>query len=198
MIGLAVVFGYLVGSIPSADLAARIRGFDLRSQGSGNPGTANALRLGGRGLAATVLAMDGAKGAAATAIGMAIGGHWAALAAGLSAVAGQILNPWFRFRGGKGLGVAAGAAAVAWLPGLAIVVVTLVVALGITRDAYASAIFGLGVCVATAVVWTTLDLTTGMGVLQRWSILVFGLGLPILILPKFIRGVRRRSFHPAT
>lgn len=78
MIGLAVVFGYLVGSIPSADLAARIRGFDLRSQGSGNPGTANALRLGGRGLAATVLAMDGAKGAAATALGMAIGGHWAA------------------------------------------------------------------------------------------------------------------------
>src|SRR5690606_27985836 len=53
VIAAALVVGYLVGSAPTADWLARRRGIDLRSTGSGNPGTNNALRTGGPRLAAS-------------------------------------------------------------------------------------------------------------------------------------------------
>lgn len=197
MIPLAVAFGYLVGSIPSADVAARLRGLDLRVEGSGNPGTANALRVGGRGLAAAILLMDVAKGAAATAVGWSLADHWTAAAAGIAAVAGQILNPWFKFRGGKGLGVAAGSAGVAWLPGLGLVLLVMALVLGTTRDAYIAAIAGLSACAATAVGWGIWDLAAEPGLLERWSVTFYGIGLAALILPKFIAGISsRRSSLP--
>jgi hypothetical protein len=42
----AVLLGYLLGSIPTANGLARLRGVDLRKAGSGNPGVNNARRLG--------------------------------------------------------------------------------------------------------------------------------------------------------
>lgn len=42
---LAVVIGLLLGSVLPADLLARRRGVDIRSQGDGNPGTINAVRV---------------------------------------------------------------------------------------------------------------------------------------------------------
>ena len=44
MEAVAVVFGYLLGSIPFALLLTRRRGIELHNVGSGNPGAANVLR----------------------------------------------------------------------------------------------------------------------------------------------------------
>ena len=59
---LTVLSSYLLGSIPTAFLAGRLRGMDIRKAGSGNSGATNALRVLGRGPAALVLAVDAAKG----------------------------------------------------------------------------------------------------------------------------------------
>ncbi|MGL4640240.1 MAG: glycerol-3-phosphate acyltransferase, partial [Shewanella sp.] len=61
---LMVVAAYLAGSVSSAVLVCRIRGLpDPRTQGSGNPGATNVLRIGGASSAAMVLFFDMLKGA---------------------------------------------------------------------------------------------------------------------------------------
>ena len=59
---LTIASSYLLGSIPTAFLAGRLRGMDIRKLGSGNSGATNARRVLGRGPAAIVLAVDAAKG----------------------------------------------------------------------------------------------------------------------------------------
>ena len=87
--GAAVVLPYLTGSIPFGFLIGRIKGVDIRTQGSGNIGATNALLVRYR--------------------------HWddpygvlPSLAA-LSTVCGHIYPVYLRFHGGKGISTAAGA-----------------------------------------------------------------------------------------
>lgn len=106
---LAVILGYLTGSVPFAFLLARRVGIDVRRSGSGNVGAANVLRTTGtwRGLA--VMSLDVAKGAAAVALaGLTTSGAGAGVAGGAAAIVGHIYPVWLRFHGGKGVAVAAG------------------------------------------------------------------------------------------
>ncbi|MGY8866386.1 MAG: glycerol-3-phosphate acyltransferase, partial [Methylophagaceae bacterium] len=59
----AIVAAYLIGSLSSAIILCKLAGLpDPRSEGSGNPGATNVLRIGGKKLAATVLLIDVVKG----------------------------------------------------------------------------------------------------------------------------------------
>ena len=60
---LVVIVSYLLGSINFAYITARIKGIDISSEGSGNPGTSNVLRTLGKKSAAIVLFGDLLKGA---------------------------------------------------------------------------------------------------------------------------------------
>jgi acyl phosphate:glycerol-3-phosphate acyltransferase len=109
---VAAVVGYLLGTIPSAGVVAWLatRGeVNLREAGSGNPGAINAIKMLGTRWGIVVLAADIAKGAAAVALGLLIGGDPGAYAAGTAAIAGHIFPVWSGFRGGKGLATSAGA-----------------------------------------------------------------------------------------
>lgn len=106
----AAAAGYLAGSLPSADLAARFAagGTDLRTLGTGNPGAANAMAVLGTGWGYGVLAADVAKAAVACRAGRAIAGGPGAHVGGVAAVVGHCF-PWHaRFRGGKGVAASAG------------------------------------------------------------------------------------------
>lgn len=84
---IAAAWGYLTGSIQSADAATRLagrRGTDLRVAGSGNPGALNAAAVLGPRWGVAVLVADMAKGAAAGAIGRLLGGPAGAYAAATS------------------------------------------------------------------------------------------------------------------
>jgi len=106
---LAVVLGYLAGSVPFAYLLARRRGIDVRVAGSGNVGAANVLRTTGAWRGIIVMALDVAKGAAAVAIASMLASGTALIAlTGAAAVVGHIYPVWLRFHGGKGVAVAAG------------------------------------------------------------------------------------------
>ncbi|BCG80386.1 glycerol-3-phosphate 1-O-acyltransferase PlsY [Mesorhizobium sp. 113-3-3] len=125
----ALVFGYLLGSIPFGLLLTRAAGLgDVRKIGSGNIGATNVLRTGNKGLAAATLLLDALKGTAA----VLIAGHVApetAVWAGLGAFLGHLFPVWLGFKGGKGvatyLGVLIG---LAWQVALIFAVVWLVMA----------------------------------------------------------------------
>jgi glycerol-3-phosphate acyltransferase PlsY len=126
---LALVFGYLLGSIPFGLLITRAAGLgDVRKIGSGNIGATNVLRTGNKGLAAATLLLDALKGTVA----VLIAGHFASelgLWAGLGAFLGHLFPVWLGFKGGKGvatyLGVLIG---LAWQVALIFAIVWLAVA----------------------------------------------------------------------
>lgn len=104
-----LLLAYLIGSLDFAVIVARLRGEDIYSMGSGNPGASNALRSMGKPAGAMVLFGDLAKGGAAAAVGSALGGNETiAAAAGLAAVVGHCYPVFHRFRGGKGAATLAG------------------------------------------------------------------------------------------
>lgn len=106
---LALVTGYLIGSIDFAVLAARWKGIDIYSEGSGNPGASNVSRVIGKQAGALVLAGDLLKGVAAAAFGEVVGGtELMGFAAGGMAVAGHCFPVWHRFKGGKGVATTVG------------------------------------------------------------------------------------------
>jgi glycerol-3-phosphate acyltransferase PlsY len=130
----AVVFGYLLGSVPFAHLFARRRGIDLREVGSGNVGATNVLRTSGAAQAVLVMCLDGAKGAVAVIVVAALTtGPATPVAAGLAAVIGHIYPVWLGFRGGKGVATAAGVFAVLAPLALAIASAVFVLAVWVTR-----------------------------------------------------------------
>jgi glycerol-3-phosphate acyltransferase PlsY len=107
---IAVILGYLAGSVPFAYLLARRVGIDVRTAGSGNVGAANVLRTTGAWRGVIVMALDVAKGALAVVLAqIAPGGASLAAMSGAAAVVGHIYPVWLRFHGGKGVAVAAGA-----------------------------------------------------------------------------------------
>ena len=104
-----ILFGYALGSVPFAFLVARRAGIDVRVAGSGNVGAANVLRTTRTSMGVTVMALDISKGAATVLLAYAATGKIPqSAAAGAAAIVGHIYPVWLRFRGGKGVAVAAG------------------------------------------------------------------------------------------
>jgi acyl phosphate:glycerol-3-phosphate acyltransferase len=99
----ALVFGYLLGSIPFGLIFTRLAGLgDVRKIGSGNIGATNVLRTGRKGLAAATLLADALKGTIAVILAGMWGPHLAVLAA-FGAFLGHLFPVWLGFKGGKGV-----------------------------------------------------------------------------------------------
>jgi len=110
-LAVAAGAGYLLGSIPSADIAGRLGTpgpIDLRTAGSHNPGALNAIDVLGKWRGYAVGVADIAKGALAASLGRAIAGDLGAHVGGTAAVVGHCYPVWTGFRGGKGAASACG------------------------------------------------------------------------------------------
>ncbi len=114
----ALAVGYVLGAIPTAALAARLKGRRIFEVGSGNMGAMNTARNLGWALGVAVLLVDVGKGALATVLGATIArlaelpagpALAVTLAAGAGAVAGHAWSVYVGFRGGKGLATLFGA-----------------------------------------------------------------------------------------
>ena len=128
------VFGYLLGSVPFAFLLARRAGIDVRVAGSGNVGAANVLRTTGTSMGVAVMALDISKGAATVLTAHAAAAGITAMAvAGASAVVGHIYPVWLRFKGGKGVAVAAGVFGVLAPFATTLAAAVFVLCVGVTR-----------------------------------------------------------------
>ena len=135
---VTAVVGYLVGSIPVADLVSRRRSaVDLRDVGDHNPGYWNAKETLGRRAALPIFVGDVAKGAAAALVGVALAppGVWGMAYVGAgAAMVGHAWPLFARFRGGRSvLTFVGGAIVFAPVPSLVAIGVLLVV-FAITRS----------------------------------------------------------------
>jgi glycerol-3-phosphate acyltransferase PlsY len=128
---LLVLGGYLFGSISTAILTCHLMGLpDPRSEGSGNPGATNVLRLGGKKAAFLTLSGDMLKGLVPVLIAQAL--HASPLiqsATALAAFLGHLYPVFFSFRGGKGVATALGVAfGLYWPVGLSVAGIWLLMA----------------------------------------------------------------------
>lgn len=104
-----LLFGYLLGSIPSGFILAKLAGQgDLRQVGSGNIGATNVLRTGKISLAVLTLLFDTLKGTSAVVCAQYFesSGNLKMLPeffSGLGAFLGHLFPVWLGFKGGKGV-----------------------------------------------------------------------------------------------
>ena len=111
---VALALSYLSGSIPFAAIAGRLRGVDLRKQGSGNLGATNVFRVLGWKVGLLVFLADALKGALPVLflppriLDARDPIVWA-IACGVAAIAGHVRPVFLKLRrGGKGVATAAG------------------------------------------------------------------------------------------
>ncbi|MBT5855548.1 glycerol-3-phosphate 1-O-acyltransferase PlsY [bacterium] len=126
-----IAFSYLLGAIPTSLIISKVKGVDLRSQGSRNLGATNVYRVMGIKYAIVVFVIDLLKGAIPTYIA------WASIAnpvwhigVGVTTIIGHSLSVWIRFKGGKGAATGLGVLLVL-VPGL----------------------FGIAAVIAVAIIW---------------------------------------------
>ncbi len=122
-LGVKTLISYLLGSLLGSLVLGRLRGIDIRNQGSGNAGGTNALRTQGWAFALGVIVID--VGKALLAVGVlpsldlpwvgidpSLDRGWLAVACAAAVVIGHVYPVWFEFRGGKGAATLVGAVAV--------------------------------------------------------------------------------------
>jgi glycerol-3-phosphate acyltransferase PlsY len=174
---LALLLGYLLGSIPFGLILTRLAGAgDLRAIGSGNIGATNVLRTGHKGLAVATMLLDITKGTVAVVLGHILFDQ-APLAA-FGAFFGHLYPVWLKFAGGKGVATLFGlvlgfslAGALGWPAPIAYAVVWLGV-LGLSRR---SSVGGLSAALAApvaAALLGRLDLTLlflGFALIVFWK-----------------------------
>ncbi|TYR33774.1 glycerol-3-phosphate 1-O-acyltransferase PlsY [Mesorhizobium microcysteis] len=167
---IALVFGYLLGSIPFGLLVTQAAGLgDVRKIGSGNIGATNVLRTGNKGLAALTLILDAVKGTAAVLIAANWGAE-AGMAAGFASFVGHLFPVWLGFKGGKGVATYLGVlAAFAWKAALVFAVLWLAVAF-LSRF---SSLAALVAAIATPAILYIMGLNDCATVMLVMSILVF-------------------------
>lgn len=161
-----LLLAYLSGSVSGSLTLGRLRGVDIRTQGSGNAGGTNAFRTQGAKFALGVVLIDIGKGALAAWLALRFAPvegvlpvRTVAWLAVLAAALGHVWPLWHGFRGGKGVGTLLGGVAVLWpvalLPLFLVWVCVLV----------ASGYVGLASIIATAcllplAVWLRADVAT--------------------------------------
>lgn len=143
---IAVLIAYLTGSISSAIVTCKIMGLpDPRTQGSGNPGATNVLRLGGKKAAIITLIGDVLKGVLVVLAAKLYGFDPLALSLITFAVfLGHIFPVFFHFEGGKGVATAAGCLiALAWPVGTSALVTWLLMAIVFRYSSLAAVVTAL-------------------------------------------------------
>jgi acyl phosphate:glycerol-3-phosphate acyltransferase len=169
-----IIVSYLIGSVPTAFIFGKLlKGIDIRDFGSGNVGATNALRVLGKRVGITVLALDILKGVIPVLLAQTILGRvnfspdLIRIIAGVSCICGHNWTIFLGFKGGKGiattLGVLIGLACKT--PGLSAVLLFLVLLWAL--------VFALSRLVSLASVISALFLPFSAAVAKQSSTIIF-------------------------
>jgi len=182
MEALAIIIGYLLGSIPFAYIAGRlVKGVDIRQAGGGNVGALNTMREVGPAAGIGVLLADIGKGALAVLIA-----QWLGLSlifvfvAGFAAVVGHNWPVFLRFKGGMGLATTMGVLLALTPVQFAISFGIMVIVILITSNMRLGA--GVGLALLPLIIW-------GFG--EAGSIISYSVALPILTGLRAVPSIKR-------
>ena len=167
-----LIGAYLIGSLSSAIILCKIAGLpDPRTEGSGNPGATNVLRIAGKKLAVTVLILDVVKGIIPVVIAKLLGLDisWVAAIA-FAAFLGHLYPIFFQFKGGKGVATALGGFLALSLPLAGAILLSWLVVFALSRLSSLSAIIA-------AALGPVYSLWLIDSVNARWIILVMAVML---------------------
>jgi glycerol-3-phosphate acyltransferase PlsY len=142
---IAVIIGYLLGSIPSAYVITRlVTGKDIRKRGGGNVGARNVFVEVGKAAGIGVGVFDVVKGAGAVTLASwllewpqpwSTDTSWLfVLGAGLAVVAGHIWSVYLKFTGGNGLATTLGVLVMLMTQELALALAVMLLIWLITRN----------------------------------------------------------------
>lgn len=134
---LRIIVAYLLGSLIGSLIVGKLYGgVDIRTLGSGNAGSTNALRTQGKIFALWVMIIDVGKGVlAAGLLPHLFASHrvldigWSAAVCGVAAMVGHVFPVFFRFRGGKGMATFLGVLLMLSWPALIVALIVWVVVL---------------------------------------------------------------------
>ncbi|MDZ4742042.1 MAG: glycerol-3-phosphate 1-O-acyltransferase PlsY [Verrucomicrobiota bacterium] len=186
---ITALISFLVGSIPTGFLVAKLKGIDIRSQGSGNIGATNAFRVLGKVWGSFVLTFDILKGMLPVLLVAFLFKDQPniitlKLVAAVCTVLGHNYTPWLGFKGGKGIATSAGAL-IGLMPVVSVmVIVVFIVVFKISR--YVS----LGSIIAAA----ALPLVTALfywGMPEFLPFTIFASVLGILAIVRHKSNIRR-------
>lgn len=126
-----IILSYVLGNISPSTILAKARGLDIKSEGSGNAGTTNALRVLGAKAALITLVIDIGKGFMAVFVSGFFLGQMQCSFCALAVFLGHVWPVLIKFKGGKGVATAFGAIlAVNWkLALICLLIVVLIVLL---------------------------------------------------------------------
>jgi glycerol-3-phosphate acyltransferase PlsY len=191
-LGFKTLIAYLLGSVIGSLLFGRLRGVDIRTQGSGNAGGTNALRTQGWAFALGVIVVD--VGKALLAVGWlpsadlpglhpdpSVDRDWLTVACATAVVVGHVYPVWHEFRGGKGAATLVGTVLV--LAPIALVPIVEVWLLTVMLTGYV----GLGTMLGSA----TLPVYLAVASPQRTPLIVYGVLMSAFIVYTHRSNVRR-------
>jgi glycerol-3-phosphate acyltransferase PlsY len=191
-LGFKTLIAYLLGSVIGSLLFGRLRGVDIRTQGSGNAGGTNALRTQGWAFALGVIVVD--VGKALLAVGWlpsadlpglhpdpSVDRDWLTVACATAVVVGHVYPVWHEFRGGKGAATLVGTVLV--LAPIALVPIVAVWLLTVMLTGYV----GLGTMLGSA----TLPVYLAVASPQRTPLIVYGVLMSAFIVYTHRSNVRR-------
>ena len=159
---IAIVIGYLLGSLPFGYLVARAKGVNIFEVGSKNPGATNVRRVLGNGPGNLVLFLDALKGAASA--GWPLLWFWSreetathsgevvAISGVVAAMLGHSFSCFTAFKGGKGVATGAGGFLVVFPLGMAVAIAVWGVTVLLTRYVSAASMLGAVSLPVTALV----------------------------------------------
>lgn len=187
------MLGYLLGTVPSADAAARLASggaVDLRIAGSGNPGGANAVKVLGARWGYGVMAADIAKASLASVLGRRLAGDRGAHVAASASVVGHCFPVWTGFRGGKGVACSVGQC-LATFPAFFPVDLGVAALAGTRRwrsRSHAATVAACGAWVLGALVWWRRGWSNGWGPAPTADLPIAAAVSSAVILSRFAAG----------
>jgi acyl phosphate:glycerol-3-phosphate acyltransferase len=197
-LGAILLLSYLLGSIPTSVIVGRLFfGKDPRDLGSGNAGGTNAFRVFGWKAGIPTVLVDVGKGAAAVLlvsripVTLSVPREIVQLCAGCAAVVGHIWTVFAGFRGGKGVGTAAGMVAALYPVGLLCSVAVFAVVL------ISTGIVSVASMTAAALFPVVLLVLDGAGIV-RVSPVLFWFSIPMAILILFTHRTNIRRLIEGT
>ncbi len=197
----AATVGYAAGLVPSADVAAQLATggrVDLRTQGSGNPGGANAAAVLGARWGYAVMAADIAKGAVAARLGRRLAGDTGQHLGAVMSVVGHCYPVTKGFQGGKGVGCSVGQCLTtlpAYLP-VDLAVAGAVAAGPWKQRAFAATTVSSAVWVVAATLWWRRGWPNAWGGTPTAALPLAAAASTAVILQRFRAGQTRRGAGP--